>query len=240
MIKLILRFFYTVRVGLAGFAALVGIIMLPVDVPGLLESYPWLEQIMPSQNTLLIAFSFLCVAYIFWIDVRPLVRGWSQKRKSRAYEPLFVGGVEGAVMSLGDAVWQIYFATEGTEFGKWLRLAFAIGSRTRNCLYFATELSEDNQLDFFVLAEGSREYQKLNHDQFRDVLFDNGKYVPKGKRLIVNPNQSIRFGENVVYEKCVVRVNDLKRCVKEIKAGKKLGYTRKEHFEDETKSPQES
>jgi hypothetical protein len=58
---------------LAAAGTLVGILYLAPDVSGLPEVFPWLEGAMPSREALLIVFGIACVAYIAWIDLRPLV-----------------------------------------------------------------------------------------------------------------------------------------------------------------------
>ncbi len=70
-------------VGFAGL--LIGIIYIPADLYGLADTYPWLLTVsgMFDRFDLVVGFAVLCVAYIFWMDLRPYLKRRHQKRGRR-------------------------------------------------------------------------------------------------------------------------------------------------------------
>lgn len=61
---------------------IVGIIYLPADIFGLAQAYPTLGRAaaMIDRFTLLAGFALLLVAYIAWIDFRPIYQEWRKKK----------------------------------------------------------------------------------------------------------------------------------------------------------------
>lgn len=76
-------------------ATLIGILYLPADLGGLPEALKIpLEYLMAVDRELaLIVFSGLLVAYIGWMDARPFILSWQEKRKKHPLEFSLTGNV---------------------------------------------------------------------------------------------------------------------------------------------------
>jgi hypothetical protein len=72
-----MNYFYKFWAGIGFSLTLSGIFWLPKDLSDWKQAAdPWQKMfVMIDQNTALWAFSLCALAYIFWIDLRPLIKG---------------------------------------------------------------------------------------------------------------------------------------------------------------------